>query len=455
MSASETPLSHEEQFRNELLDALERELVGPDHPPHGVVIEPGQIFIETLEESPTQRYSAGVLFPQSQPLNEIEVTDESTGEEPNEDPDAGLDDEEQAAEAAGAGSVADSMSDAYDETVRLANEYLPSAIGMSCLCEIPDAGVTIRATAARYESQKPADPESRRTQEWRRIELQLPEKTLRIAPDTDHGIEPFEFDEKLQLRAIYRHRGNGVYLVTFSLINTNTGDPDARVRAADCFFQVGLAVKSVDGSHAFHEYKVLGRVHDVSSDNLDQMEEASLELLYRKRKAFAVGHGTSVDWSDESGGKVKRIATATVPRVKVPPVEPRSDGGDELSMYFLSGGDNDVRPNEIPTVLERLAADYESWINEKDIAELPTHLRGVAEENLKQCNECLRRVRRGITLLTDDKVLLEAFMLANRAILMQQVHSKRPKRPTKKPLRELPTNYKPVDDKTGRWRSFQ
>ena len=49
---NETPI---EEFRMALLDQLRRELVGPDLPI-------GQ-DIEKIDESPKQRYSAGVLFP--------------------------------------------------------------------------------------------------------------------------------------------------------------------------------------------------------------------------------------------------------------------------------------------------------------------------------------------------------------------------------------------------------
>ena len=139
----------------------------------------------------------------------------------------------------------------------------------------------------------------------------------------------------------------------------------------------------------------------------------------------------------------------------MPPVEPRSEGGDELSMYFLSGAEGDVIPSAIPTQLEQLANDYEAWIGGQKTDDLPAHLVSAADANLANCSECLERIRRGIALLKEDATLLEAFMLANRAILMQQVHSKRPKRPTKQALKELPATYKPLDVKSGRWRSFQ
>lgn len=70
-------MTHEEIFRQELIAALRRELVGPDLPPHGTEIAAGELWREVLQESPIQRYSAGVLFPQSQPINEVDIADDS------------------------------------------------------------------------------------------------------------------------------------------------------------------------------------------------------------------------------------------------------------------------------------------------------------------------------------------------------------------------------------------
>lgn len=450
-------ISHQEQFRQSLVEALERELVGPDLPPHGVKVEPGQPYVEILEESPTQRYSAGVLFPQSQPMNEIEVPDESSSEDADdEDPLLALEDEQQSV-INRSGSSSDSLSDAYDETVRLANEFFPSAIGLSCLCEIPSKGFSITVKAARYESQKPSDPEAKRTQEWRRVELEIPSQTLEIPATRDFGMKSFPLGNHLELRAMYRRQNDASWLVTVSLLNTIKGSADGRIRAADCFFQVGIEIEATDRSHVFREYRAVGLSREQDLDDPDRMEEAALDLLYRKRKAFAVGHGCSVDWGDESNGRVNRIETAIIPKVKVPPVEPRSEGGDELSMYFLSGADGTVPPEAIPTALEKLGDDYEAWIvdQESQIGSLESHLQKPARANMAQCRDCLKRVRDGIALLKSDTRLLEAFMLANRAVRMQQVHAKRPKRPTDQPFEEFPKSYAPTKDSPGRWRAFQ
>src|SRR5262249_30979359 len=79
--------SHEEVVRGYLIDALRRELDGPDLPPRGTDIRDGQEWIEVLQESQIQRYSAGVLFPQSQPNNEVENSDDSANSSSDADAD--------------------------------------------------------------------------------------------------------------------------------------------------------------------------------------------------------------------------------------------------------------------------------------------------------------------------------------------------------------------------------
>lgn len=460
--------SNEEAFRDELIDALERELVGPGLPPHDYEGDPTQPYVERLEESPTQRYSAGVLFPQRQVINESEDQDGASNEDglapseegPPTDPLEG----DPAAEPKRDGVSSDSLTDAYDQTVRLANEFYPSAIGLSCLCDADAGDLTVRVSAARYEAgmtqyqiETEDGPLTRERQEWRRIEIDLPDETLTIPTKSQTETWERSLIDFLQIKGMFRHRADSSVLLTLSLLNLHVNRQDDRIRAADCFFQVAVEVESADGRSVFREYKVLPDRGSNRIDDPDVQEEAELELLYRKRKAFAVGHGCSVEWGEESNGKVASLGTVTIPRVKVPPVEPRKTGGDELSMYYLSGADGTVSPDDVPPTLAQVANDYEAWIKDREaeVSKLEDRLKDPAKANLDHCRTCLGRIRDGIGLLGKDAQMLEAFMLANRAILMQQHHSKRPKRATSVGMKELPQSYKPSAPDQGRWYAFQ
>jgi hypothetical protein len=459
-------MSNEESFRAQLIESLERELVGPAYPPHNYVPVPDQPYVERLEESPTQRYSAGVLFPQSQTINELGDQNElsnipyASSDGDPVDPLEG----DPTPEPRGDGVSGDSLTDAYDQTVRLANEFYPSAVGLSCLCDANAGDLIVQVFAARYESEMVSYQvevdgviQTREKQEWRRIAMPIANQTLALSSITQAKIWERTLVDFLQIKGMLRRRSDGSVLLTLSLLNLHVSDNESRIRAADCFFQVGFKVLSASGHAVFREYKVLPDRDLNNSTDPDIKEEAALELLYRKRKAFAVGHGCAVDWNEECDDRVSAISTVTLPRVKVPPVEPRSEGGDELSMYFLSGADGTVLPTEISSTLCILAQDYEDWIvgQEKEIATLSVRLQAPATENLQHCRRCLERIRDGIALLGQDTKMLDAFMLANRAVLMQQLHSRRAKRATSIAMEPLPTNYKPTNTKQGRWRTFQ
>src|SRR5207245_6486790 len=50
--------------------------------------------------------------------------------------------------------LADDPTEAADETISLANAFLPSALGLSCLVKIPPRGLIVEISAATYRSRK-------------------------------------------------------------------------------------------------------------------------------------------------------------------------------------------------------------------------------------------------------------------------------------------------------------
>lgn len=449
-------MSYEATFRQELIEALQRELVGPDLPPYGTKVPEGVTYEEVLEESPLQRYSAGVLFPQSQPIDEVDNLSETDGEDEPAENDPQIRLEEQAQDIDRDGRMNDQLADAYDETIRMANEYFPSAIGLTFLAEYPGNGLVISPRAAVYESRAGSDAKSKLRQ-WQRKELAIEPVTLTFPADVGRDMDEFDLAAHLRLRALYQRRNDGSFLLTISMLNTHVSHSSKPPSGTQCFFQVGFDVRDLQDRYLFKEYRVAKQMRDSNSDGPDQREEAALELLYRNRRAYAAGHGCAPDWGIEHDAHANLVKTSTLPQSKVPPVEPRSEGGDELSMYHLSGADSAFPPEQIPDLLEQVAVDYETWIADRntEVGGLPTELRAPATENLSACNECLSRMRSGIDMLRRNDVMLTAFRLANRAMLMQQYHSRRNTRSIDSEWDDLPADYKPKDAATGRWRTFQ
>lgn len=433
--------THQERFRDDLIDYLRRELVGPESP------------TEVLAESPCRRYVAGILFPSQQGI--VEAEDENPdvaggigATAGNEGADL-FDSEAQTPPEPKAKSGSEEPGDAvYDDTIAMANAFFPSAVGVSFVCDYPADGIEIRAEAATYRSRKPQDEKN--LTEWERQPASLKPIGFRVDP-----AKKIQFDDKvvsglLKMRFLCRKRDDGTYLVTLSLYNSQPRSKNDVPSGSECFFQTGFVATPLGGKRLIREYHVDERV-------LSDPEEASLALLYRNRKAYGVGHGCAVDWHDEEGGRCESIRTETVPAYTVPPVHPRSAGGDELSMYVLSGADGRVRPSDVADKLVALADGYEQWISERrrEIESLPTRLRQPARDHVALCEECLRRINGGINLLREHPKAQRAFMLANRAMLMQQIHSRRRRRVIGEAWPDLPDSYRPADQSAGRWRTFQ
>ena len=434
-------------FRNELTGALRRELIGPEGPFGEASGDPTPS--DVLVESPVQRYCAGILFPARQAIDEVDDTADRDGDQagPAAVPDNAP--EEQADDKGRRSGAEDKVRDAYDETVRLANEFFPSAVGLTFIAEVSTGGLLVRPRAAVYQSKPPSDPQSK-LREWHRAVLPLKPVTLTVDPGLTSGVESVEVAENLKVRYLYHRRADGTWLITVTILNSKEAPPDALRSGADCFFQVGFDVRDPEGRFVFREYRTASR-------SLRDPEEARLELLYRNRRAYAAGHGCAADWGEERDDHTKYVATSILPAFKVAPVDPRTAGGDELSMYFLSGADGKVKADQIVATLENLPRDYEVWIKDREaeVPTLPERVREAAADNLKECRTCLERMRSGIGLLKTDSLLRDAFLLANRAILMQQHHSRRSRRGVDDPWEDFPASYEPGDPRAGRWRSFQ
>ena len=135
-------------MRNQIIDFLRAELIGPDPIPPDVQDNDEEILIT---DPPRLRYGAGVLFPQGVSVEksedvddsaettgfEVEVEKEETDVDVKEDSGKRETIEEQSAE----------------EITSLTNSYLPSAIGFSCLTTLPKSGFLVEVKAGTYHEE--------------------------------------------------------------------------------------------------------------------------------------------------------------------------------------------------------------------------------------------------------------------------------------------------------------
>lgn len=441
-------------MREQIIDFLRRELVGPDPIPT-MMQENGEEILEN--DSPTVRYGAGVLFPRQTQNQESEREDsgetEVIVEEPIVDAKAMVEPEKTV------GATLDvSRDDTTEEAVGLANSFKPSAMGISFLAEISDNDLIVEISAGKYKTDtKPVDGREKRryprTAISSRVVLTADELKGDAAKTFRRDVFAAEGNATgLELYVLSRPESVLSRLMTISLINKNVSEGE-RFVTDKCFFQASFAVTSSDAKDCFIEYP------EKKGESLDD-EELALRLLYRHRKTFAVGHGCAADW-EETGERAVSVSTTVLPVYDVKPIVPNILPDLTLSMLEFSDLKNETNPLE---TLGALCDKYEDWIKEREAEaeNLETVLRPAADAHLKNCRVCLGRMRKGVSVLERDKRAMLAFRLMNRAMLSQQLHFSLPLREHKKdeskicslPPVGFPDLFNP-GEKKGKWYPFQ
>ncbi|WP_299775551.1 helicase-related protein [uncultured Tateyamaria sp.] len=398
------------EMRTEMVDDLETKLFGPLDP----------MDTNPIRLNPLQLYATGVLFPQRVFIAEMDVAG-SDGDDFAPLVDGDISDTSAMATGGSETDKTDRPSD-VTEPLNLANEFSPAAMGLTFRVPI-GTELTCRIRTATYRSE--ADPERSHRQRYVRepIDEIVPVKASQFGV-----LEPIQVPTvrgELSFELIMRE-DDGSVVVSAMLVNKKTNS-ERSARYDACFFQVGLEVSATDGDLVFEP--IDRQDGGVREDELDQ-----LELLYRHRRSFALGHGVAADWTRNervaNEGRCSLIHTVALPKFEVQPVEPRSEHYRDhsefnLSMGFLySGGESADPEAAILEVLSGLADDYAAWTDDLALEVIPSHLRHVSQDNISKCRNCLERMREGISLLQADADAMTAFRLMNRAMFTQQQRSR-------------------------------
>lgn len=199
-------------------------------------------------------------------------------------------------------------------------------------------------------------------------------------------------------------------IYTVTLINTRKSSET--INACACWYQSGFSV-SCDCT-----LKPLPDNYCYVTNDEDYKLNA---LLYRDVKTYAIGHGCAAMWDDRS--EPTKITAEVMPEYEVKPIFPTSLQSVKLSMKLYSTDKEKTIED-----LKLLCDAYCKWIElqEKKISCIEEKHRATAVKQIELCKICLNRIRCGVELLSNNKKALTAFQLANRAMLMQQLHYKLP-----------------------------
>jgi len=436
-------------IRDFLVEELRKDLVGPS------------MRDEELKDRPTIHYLTGALYPWDSPISP-EEDDGAAETAPEDDIDPGT----LMASAFNPSAIGVTFSVPRGETILVrmkAATYVRTEAnggGEETVAEQTNDGDrgTDRDgavdTKGRSEEAAPEGEESgagcggekevekpRRKPEfvWKRREHSLEPLSLRIESSADSR---YRILEGLELYVRARDRGNYM-VVTVSMINTNRW-PRSEGLIPDelCFFQPEIRIVSNPPERPIF----LSRYqHDVRAADPDRELN---DLLYRHAREFAVGHGCAAAWETSDGEHATEIRTELVPDFEVLQLSP--DWTKPLPvqrMKYLAESDDE----KIISGLRALVDRYREWISEQEsvVEEVPPRLRSVARANLMSCREAAERMEAGISLLASDRTAMEAFRMANRAMLIQRARGEW----INMPLEERPET--PQLTAAHKWRPFQ
>ncbi len=467
MKPTEDDFKH---FRQGIVDFLRREVFGPS------IYDSVEVQEELIEESPLQRYGTGILFPRKARVGAAEEGDLVARETSLEqEPEAVVTDAPPEVDAGGRNLGSAAPDDApVEQPLNLANEFSPSAMGITFRTVGCDE-VLIDVMLGTYEVveiEKPHKkagelkingtpyPATFKVRNYRRKPLRamLPVSVKRVGVQKPLGIPATQ--DTLKLHATVRGgRTADERTVSLMLVNHRHCAGNANPSVSDAFYQVEFVVATKGNAPAFTRI-------DRPSGGVLPDEQTSMDLLYRHRQSFALGHGCAGDWqlSDGETDRARSVRTACLPCHEIRPIRPREKslrGREfELSMRFLCDGTGATEGEKLHLIIGNLTAladDYAGWIDdmEKEARFLTGKQAAAATKHLEACRKCLNRMREGIAILDRDPEAMLAFRIANRAMLMQQHHSSLPSREPGTPVPPGPDDGKDDVAIQRRWRPFQ
>ncbi len=177
-----------------------------------------------------------------------------------------------------------------DRNTVLNQSLVPSSIGLTLCIDSEATEIKVVASWGRYErtvSETETNPKNGNPARcWKRNPaggtVRIPLKPGEIVPIS---VDPHSPEVVVQGK-IYREFGKRQRLIALFLVN-NQLKPETNQDAA-WVFQPELLIRDPDGKAIFRKRPV----HDV--ENEDDTERTALEMIYRNRVEFAVGHGISV-----------------------------------------------------------------------------------------------------------------------------------------------------------------
>lgn len=378
------------KIRQELLEIVRRDLLGPANGPEEVITE------QTVRD----RYILGLLAPKGQTPLPAE-----------EDEDLAFD-----------GTDGE---DGKSEPVNVQGRtMLPTSLGMTFTVDAEASEIVVTARWGHYdripstELGLDLDPPK---PVWKRTQIEASSEPIPIKEGRiTRWIPDQEFPDVYIDGRIRRIADQ--WVITLFFVN---GQQEPRqLKDTAWIFQPELTVEAPDGEPIFiRRMNVRGNANP---------EDLAMQMVYRKQVEFAVGHGvaTHVELLEGSFDRAVRIKTNTAPTYELPrTIAPDPDdvpglNGILLDMKALF----EIPDGQFSVALSPLLAAYRIWLDSiqaranspvPDLQPYANQARTVVEN----CQRVLSRLENAIALLDTNPQAADAFRFANRAMWQQRIHS--------------------------------
>ena len=426
------------EIREEIVRALRLDLIGPwaGHPLSDERL-PGWV-------RPSNWYLTGFLVPRGAPV-------EHRG-------DADVDDELEVAESGGLGD------DSTEDRRAAKKGFFPSSMGLSFLVseEVEAVDVLVRWGDYRRVEAASGDPDGGRDEQgdeagaggderdtsggrsgdgtgdevrgddraetsvdgtnrsqvrswWQRTPRTEPVRVILSATAGGPRPQPVPNSGGLVLHAVARpvdvasfagRIAPGTRSVSLFLVNDRIASSD-RERDEAFAFQAEIEVRSAA------PFVPRPDPREVSGDDWD---ERVADLHYAHTPEYAAGHGVSADW-ELVDGACRVLRTTWTPAAEVEKTETFDPPGAVLDMQALGAL---ADGSAVEAALMPLVTGYRSWLEDQHagLGGLAGERREAAEQLVRIAGIAASRMERGIRVLADDAVALDAFRSANRAVAM-------------------------------------
>jgi len=430
--------------RENLVDILERELLGPAGGAE-----------ELLPVSPRQLYLVGHIAP-------VKLTEERTDPASAEDgyglvgiraDEAGVYAQRGVPAESADDNAADADEDDADDKAPKQGLMIPSSMGLRFQVPHDLAEFTVTATWGTYESVKTeeVDKKGRPVRRYRRTPVGIAEK-IAVAELTPGRTYTRVLTGQVCVRIdAYDDVRFGRRLIEIALVNDRETPPTIPVN--EWLFQTKLHIDAGGGA-------VFLPVRDVMEQEWPEHDEEvrRLHLQYRNRLEFAVGRTCSVDWKAEPGARrATAVWTTWLPVAETPQTQARSVEGALLGMDALAK----ATPDQVRDGLAPLVDGYRIWLDGEaaKAAQLPAHLRELAEEVVDEARGAQQRLAAGLAHVVGDPEAFACFRFMNEVMRDQRVHSQISARRSSDPNLSFADARAQVDaserEKPSSWRPFQ